>query len=183
MEDFRKLLNEARAGSGEAATLLVDEYGPSVQRAVRRVLHGSRRLRVQYDTDDFTQYAWEVLFRRFSAWEHIESPEELVKLLIKTAINHFRDQRRHFEAEGGCRAVSLDDAEAQAVPDCGVSPDSSADFRDRLQAALVRRPAHHREIIARRRDGYTCREIARIVGRSEGQVRRILQEIVAELAD
>ena len=55
--DFRTLVAAARAGSGEAASRLVNEYGPVVQRAMRRVLDGSRRLRLQHDTADFTQPA------------------------------------------------------------------------------------------------------------------------------
>ena len=58
-----------------------------------------------------------MFFRRCAEWNEIETPQQLVKLLLKIATNELCDQRRRHDAEGGRgRAVSLDEAEAQAAP-------------------------------------------------------------------
>ncbi len=129
MDDFRKLLNDVRAGSAEAARQLVDEYGPFVQRAMRRVLDGSRRVRLQFDTADFTQPAWAMFFCRCTQWNEIETPQQLVKLLFKLATNELRDRRRHFDVEGGRRrTVSLDEAERKRSPTAGLRPTTRPTF-------------------------------------------------------
>ncbi len=64
MDDFRKLIHDARAGSEEAFAELVKNYVQPLQRALRRVLGRSRPLRSLYDTVEFTQFAWQEFFRR-----------------------------------------------------------------------------------------------------------------------
>ncbi len=166
-----------------AGAELVKNYEQPLQRAMRRVLGRSRRLRSLYDTVEFTQFAWQEFFRRRGEWSEIETPAQLLAVLLAMGQNHLRDQRRRFDRKlHGCRAVSLDDVAAEAVPDRGPLPGDLADVRDQLEAVLRRHPAHHRRIVELRGDGHTCEEIAELIGRSEGQVRRMLAKIEAELS-
>ena len=157
------------------------EYGNPVQRSPG-VLNGSSRLRLEYDSTDVPQFAWDVLFRRFADWGEIQTPDKLMAVLLKIGTNHIRDQLRRFDHEhGGWRQVPLDDERAQAAADRGGLPDDAMAMRDRLEAVLLRRPPEHRQILDLRVKGHTCRGIAGIVGRSAGQVRRVLAEIEQEL--
>ncbi len=182
MEDFGTSVRLARAGSAEGARELVEKYGDRVHRALRRVLNGSQRLRLQCDSLDIALFAWDVLFRRLSAWDEIETPDQLIAVLLTIGTNHIRDMRRRFDRERcGRRLVSLEDGEAQAAPDRDVSSHDLIAFRDRLEAVLRGRPQLHAWIVELRGSGHTCDEIAGVVGRSVRQVRRVLADIEAEL--
>ena len=80
------------------------------------MLNGSSRLRLEYDSTNIAQFAWDVLFRRFADWGEIQTPDKLMAVLLKIGTNHIRDQLRRFDHEhGGWRQVPLDDERAQAA--------------------------------------------------------------------
>ena len=146
------------------------------------VLNRSPRLRSIYDTVNFTQLAWEVFFRKPARWGEIETPEQLLRLLLTIGKDDIRDERRRFDRKRcGCRLVSLDDERAQTAAECGLSPGDLLAFRERLETVLEGRTPLHRRIVELRQT-HTCDEIAIIVGRSVGHVRRVLKKIREELA-
>ena len=111
----------------------------------------------------------------------IESPEQLLAILLTIGKHRIHDEGRRFDRQRrGHRLVSLDGPEAKNFPEYGISPAELAACRDQIDAVLKRRSPLHSEIVDLHGKGHTCDEISRIVGRSTGQVRRVLKEIKAE---
>ena len=83
--DFQSLVRRVREGSEDAAWELVDQYGDSIRRAVRRVLN--ERLRSKFDSLDFVQVVWNSLFRVRDKLDRFDRPEELAAYLVTMARN------------------------------------------------------------------------------------------------
>ncbi len=100
---------------------------------------------------DFVQPAWQEFFRRRDDWGKIETPRQLVALLLRIATNHLRRELRRFHRKRrGYDVVPLDDAQAQSVPDLDGPPECAIAMLDRLEAVLARCPEHHRQMLGLR---------------------------------
>jgi DNA-directed RNA polymerase specialized sigma24 family protein len=83
-EEFAALMRRVRAGSPEAAELLVKRYGPHILRVVRRSLNS--KLRSKFDSLDVQQDVWASFFAG-QVKKPFDRPEALAAFLAKLARN------------------------------------------------------------------------------------------------
>src|SRR5262245_11271202 len=92
--DFDELFRRVRAGDAEAAAELVKSYEPHIRRAVRINLRDPR-LRRALDATDVCQSVLASFFVRSAAGQYeLNSPEELVRLLMTMTRNKIATQAR-----------------------------------------------------------------------------------------
>ena len=181
-EEFRSLMTQVRAGSEEAARQLVADYSEPMLHAVRRMLNGAPWLRSEFESVEFVQIAWEKFFQMKTELDGIETRRQLVELLLRIVANQVGAERRRFRSKRcGCRLVSLDDPAAQAVFEPCASPEELASLREQLDHVLEKRPKKHRRMVELRSEGYSCEQIAGVVGCSVAHVRRVVKDIQREV--
>jgi RNA polymerase sigma-70 factor (ECF subfamily) len=168
---FAELLTRVRAGDAQAAEELVRKYEPAVRVAVRIQLTDPKLKRV-LDSVDVCQSVLASFFVRAAAGQYdLESPAELIGLLVKMARNKLAMQARHHRARrrDQRRAVGLDAAaEHPADEPC---PATQAAGRDLLQAFRARLTPEERELADRRAAGQAWRDIAAAMGGTADQRR------------
>jgi RNA polymerase sigma factor (sigma-70 family) len=180
--DFHGLMRRVREGSEDAAWELVNQYGASIQRAVRRALNV--RLRSKFDSLDFVQVVWNSLFRARDKLDRFNRPEELAAYLVVMARNKVgMEVRRRLMTEkyNIGHEQSLDHLCAKGtvdIPSRQPSPVDVALARERWDRLLKDQPLHYRQIIQLRLQGYTFQSIADIVHLDECTVRRFLKRLL-----
>jgi RNA polymerase sigma factor (sigma-70 family) len=181
-DDFHSLVRRVREGSEEAAWELVDQYGESILRAVRRALN--ERLRSKFDSLDFVQVVWNSLFRARDKLDRFGSPEELAAYLVTMARNKVgMEVRRRLMTEkyNVAHEQSLDQLRAGGgpeIPSPHPSPLDVAQAREQWDRLLQDQPDRYRQIIHLRLQGYTYQSIAEAVGLDECTVRRFLKRLL-----
>jgi RNA polymerase sigma-70 factor (ECF subfamily) len=174
---FRALMQQAVAGSADAARELETKYGEYIIRAVRRRL--SRHLRPRFDSIDFVQDVWASFYR--ASERDFDSPQHLIAYLTRVAQNKVIDATR-----GGLqlkrdftREQPLTDP-ADARPDPPMfsregTPSEMAISHEVWERMLKNQPPAYREVLARLRDGSTQLEVAEELNLPRKTVQRILQ--------
>ncbi|MGE0606826.1 MAG: RNA polymerase sigma factor [Pirellulales bacterium] len=180
-EEFHSLLAAAREGSQPAVARLLDEFGPTVLRAIRRKL--ARQLRTRFDSLDFVQAVWGSLFADPRLLADIESPVSLARLLTAMAENKVieqfrrqlqtkkRDMRRDQSLQGS--AIFATDEVADRHP----TPSHLVIAEERWEQLLAAVPSRHRPILYLRRDGMPQQEIAEKLKLSQRTVARVLSRL------
>ncbi len=184
--DFRLLMRRVVAGSEEAARQLVEEYGESLRRAVRRALNA--RLRSKFDSLDFAQVVWCSFFRARERLERFDRPDELVAFLVGMARNKVGlEARRRLQTNkynvNREHAWSEDSRKEQAeIPDGQPSAIEVAIAGEELERMLSHAPPALRKIIHLRLQGLTHEEIAHSLHLTRGAVYRLLKKLSREHA-
>jgi RNA polymerase sigma factor (sigma-70 family) len=180
--DFHSLVCRVREGSEDAAWELVDQYGDSIRRAVRRALN--ERMRSKFDSLDFVQVVWNSLFRARDKLDRFDRPEELAAYLVTMARNKVgMEVRRRLMTEkyNVHHEQSLDQLRARGGPDIPsrqASPVDIAVAREQWDRLLQDQPPHYRQIIHLRLQGHTYQSISEIVHLDECTVRRFLKRLL-----
>ncbi|MEL6109127.1 MAG: hypothetical protein AAFU85_24230 [Planctomycetota bacterium] len=107
---FERLIGEAREGSEDAASELMRLYEPHVRRAIRLRLR-DRGLRQFLDSIDISQSVMSNFFAHLHEGDfEIETPNQLIALLVRMAQNRVTDWVRHGQAlrNDYRRSVALD---------------------------------------------------------------------------
>ncbi|MEM6469655.1 MAG: ECF-type sigma factor [Planctomycetota bacterium] len=107
---FERLIEEVRQGNQSAAAELMRLYEPHVRRAIRLRLR-DRGLRQFLDSIDISQSVMGNFFAHLHGGKFkIESPNELIGLLVRMAQNRVTDWVRHGQAQRNDyrRSVTLD---------------------------------------------------------------------------
>ncbi len=186
LDDFRTLIQRVSEGSDEAAWQLVEQYGDSLRRAVRRAL--DRRLRSKFDSLDFVQIVWSSFFRTRDRAQRFAHPEELVAFLITMAQNKVGMEtrrrlrtvrtsvRREHSLEGMMRTLKG----TVAAEDPG--PVEEAIAREQWNRILEdkRQSEHERQIVRMRLDGESCKSIAQRLQWAPCTVRRWLNKLFGQ---
>jgi RNA polymerase sigma factor (sigma-70 family) len=181
-DDFHTLMQQVREGSEDAAWELVSQYGESIRRAVRRALN--ERLRSKFDSLDFVQIVWNSLFRVRDKLDRFNRPEELAAYLVTMARNKVgMEVRRRLMTQkyNVGHEQSLDQLRARGgldVPSRQPSPVDVVLAREQWDRLLKDQPAHYRQIIHLRLQGYTYQSIAEAVHLDECTVRRFLKKLL-----
>src|SRR5260221_14270297 len=119
---FADLLRRVRTGDEQAATQLVRQYEPEIRRAVRIRL-ANPRLQQVLDSMDICQSVLANFFTRAAAGQFdLESPEQLIRLLISMARNKVTDAARRQNAARRDVRPQGGEAALAGVPDPGASP-------------------------------------------------------------
>jgi RNA polymerase sigma factor (sigma-70 family) len=179
---FRDLMRRVREGSQDAAWELVDQYGESIRRAVRRVLN--ERLRSKFDSLDFVQIVWNSFFRADDRAVQFDRPEELAAYLVGMARNKVGMEVRHrlmTEKRNLRREQSLDQLGDNGHPDLPSpqpSPIDVAIAHEQWDRMLEGQPSHYQQIVHLRLQGHTYQSIADAVHLDECTVRRFLKKLL-----
>jgi RNA polymerase sigma-70 factor (ECF subfamily) len=182
---FRDLVHRVRGGDDEAATEMVRRYEATIRMAIRVRLDQSE-LRRLLDSMDICQSVLANFFVRAASGQfELDTPEQLVKLLVTMArnklVNHANQQRAarrdHRRREG-----NLGD---MAVADSSPSPSQVATYRELLQAVRSRLNADERQLADFRSQGHSWAEIAAELDKNADalrfQLNRALDRVARDL--
>jgi RNA polymerase sigma factor (sigma-70 family) len=183
-DDFHELMRRIGEGSEDAAWEVVERYGETIRRAVRRALN--QRLRSKFDSLDFVQIVWSSFFRARIRFARFDRPEELVAFLVTMAHNKVgmevrrRLSTKKFNLNREDSLENSGDTTWKQIPDRQPMPIDVAIARERWNYLLQDQPEHYRKIIQLRIQGHTCQAIAATLGLDESTVRRFLRRLFAE---
>jgi RNA polymerase sigma factor (sigma-70 family) len=181
-DNFRDLMGRVREGSEDAAWELVNQYGESIRRAVRRALN--ERMRSKFDSLDFVQIVWNSLFRVRDKLDRFDRPEELTAYLVAMARNKvgMEVRRRLMTQKFDVRhEESLDQRHAKGYSDIASrqpAPIDVAIAREQWDRLVQDQPQRYRQIIELRLQGHTYQSIAETVDLDECTVRRFLKRLL-----
>jgi RNA polymerase sigma factor (sigma-70 family) len=183
--DFRLLMRRVVAGDDDAARQLVEEYGESIRRAVRRVLDS--RLRSKFDSLDFAQLVWGSFFRARDRMDRFDRPGELAAFLITMARNKVGTERRRYlrTVKRGANYehewIKTSLAEEAKIPDARLNEAIDVVIADEmLERMLADQPPRFRKIIQLRLQGKTHDEIAQALHLTRSAVHRFLKRLSEE---
>lgn len=172
--EFARLMERARAGSGDAAQELMGRYGPDVLRAVRRRLH--KRLRSKYDSADLAQEVWASFFRGPLGRFHFATSTDLKRFLARMAGNKTADLFRAHRCIKRRREHALDSHtvrhEVRDLAGDLSSPSQALRDEEQWQQVCGRQSERVQRILLLLRQGKTYQEIARDLGMADRSVRR-----------
>jgi RNA polymerase sigma factor (sigma-70 family) len=182
---FADFVARVRAGDEQAAAELVRQYEPLIRREVRMHLE-DRRLCRTFDSMDVCQSVLASFFVRTAAGQYdLESPEQLVNLLVKMARNKAVSaaRREHRQRRDGRRA---DDGSGQfAAVDDRPSPSEVLSGKELLNQVRQRLAPEEQQLVEMRGDGLAWADIADQLGGSAQarrmQLSRALERITREL--
>jgi RNA polymerase sigma-70 factor (ECF subfamily) len=161
-EEFSALLGHARSGESDAATELVRRYEPELRRYVRVRLTDSR-LRRFVDSVDICQSILGRFFVGFFAGKYeLQSPQQLIALLLRMAKNEVCDQiRKQRAARRGGRAAQASALHSlEALADSCVSPCEQASNAEQVEKMLQELSSQERLLAERRMAGFGWAELA-----------------------
>jgi RNA polymerase sigma factor (sigma-70 family) len=183
LEHFRNLLREVQRGSDEAAREMYETYVSYVLRCVRHRMW--RRLRSQFDSQDFVQAVWASFFNERKNLPDFQTPEDLTAYLIAMARNKVVMQGRNGQTDVRdlLRETPLDEAGegASAHPTSrDPTPSALAMYHEQFDRLVMRQPAEVRRVAALRTEGNTYQEIAERLDIAECTARRSIQKLKEE---
>ena len=152
---LRRAVAQARNGDREAMRHLYERYADNVFSYVRTILHDD------HEAEDVTQHVFTKLLTRIESYEERSVPFTawLLRIARNCAIDHIRSQRTIY-----CEEVPT---AAEEAP----SDEDAADQRDAIEDALGSLPASQRRVVVLRHIiGFSPREIAKQMGKSEGAI-------------
>ncbi len=175
---FALLVSRLKAGDPEAAVEIVKQYEQEVRRYVRARLVDPR-LKSLFDSVDICQSVLGNFFVRASCGQFdLESPQDLLALLLKIAQNHLAElQRRQLKLsppESLPETLGDSSSEMRVPIDPQPQPAQVAASRDLLQAFLQKLSPEERQISIWRTSGLSWQEIASKLGRHADAVRKQL---------
>lgn len=182
-EDFRRLLEQVRQGSEDAAWELIEIYAPHIFSAVRRKLN--IKLRSKFDSDDFVQAVWASFFNSRIDVLRFREPDELICFLVGMAYHKVITEVRHrvfCKAHNVLIEEPLHDSTIpapQAPQGHQPTPSQVAVARERWQRMVAGQPLAHQQVLALRYNGATYQQIAKKVGMHERTVRKIVDQALA----
>jgi RNA polymerase sigma-70 factor (ECF subfamily) len=179
---FDAWMTRIRAGDADAAADLVRQYEKAIRVAVRLRLTDPR-LQRRFDSMDVCQSVLASFFVRAAAGQYdLETPDQLVALLIQMARNKLLMQvRRHKTRRRDVgRAGAM--ADGLPVPDPAAGPVRRAIGRELLDQVLDRLDQPDRELAQRRAVGQGWEDIARDLGGTPQGHRMRLSRAVGRVA-
>jgi RNA polymerase sigma factor (sigma-70 family) len=183
-EAFAQLWAAIRAGHSAEYRQLVGDCTPHLLKVVRRRL--DRRLRPRFDSIDFAQAVWLSFVAQLNCLPDFATADELRGYLGQMASHKVIDEIRRQSAgtrRDLSRETALPEGDEEPLPTGQRNtPSQLAIANERLGQLLAGRSAVHQQIIRQKLAGCSVPEIARAVGLSERQVRRVLVSLEAELS-
>jgi DNA-directed RNA polymerase specialized sigma24 family protein len=143
---FEELIRQVRAGDEQAATRLVRQYEPEIRR-IARVRLGQSNLRRLLDSTDICQSVLALFFVRVTSGQlDLQSPSQLLRLLLTMACNKFNDalRKEHAVRRGGAYRPAAGDAGLGTVVGRDGDPGETVCAQDLLQTVRSRLSAEER---------------------------------------
>lgn len=179
---FEELMSRLRAGDSAAAAELVHHYEGAVRRAVRFRLRDAR-LRSVLDSTDVCQSVFASFFAGAAASQYeLQTPEQLLKLLITMARNKLASQARKEQAQrrdSRRRDAAGDAGEAAAA---GPDPGQQVAARELLQQVYHRLSPDERRLVDLRNQGRDWAAIAAQLGGTPVVLRKRLSRALDRVA-
>jgi RNA polymerase sigma-70 factor (ECF subfamily) len=175
---FRDLLRRVRAGDARAAAELVRQFEPAVRRAVRLRLTDPRFCRLQrvLDSVDISQSILANFFVRAALGQFdLETPQQLVGLLVTMAYNKLTDQARK---PANRRPLLSGATFPETVVDGGDPPSEVVAGRELIQKFMGRLSADERRLAELRAAGLGWDEVAAEVGGAPAAARMQLKRAI-----
>lgn len=181
------LLGRVRGGDAAAAEELVRTYEPELRRAIRVRLTDAR-LRRLVDSIDICQSVLAGFFVRTAAGQYdIQTPEELLKLLVTMARNRVIDWARRSQADrrDGRRDVSIegDDGQQMQFASNQPGPASVLISRELLDQVRSRLAPEELKLMEQRAEGLDWNQIAAETGDQANAVRMRLTRALDRVAE
>jgi RNA polymerase sigma-70 factor (ECF subfamily) len=175
---FVDLVRRVRAGNEAASAELVRRYEPAIRIAVQARLTDPNLRRV-LDSMDICQSVLGNFFVRAAAGEfQLDSPEQLIKLLVTMARNRLTDHaKRQQAARRDYRRNEQINHDAEFA-DNGPSPSAELVAKEMLQAFQGKLSAQERYLADQRALGRPWAEIAQEVGDKPDALRMQLERAV-----
>ena len=182
-----ELLGKVRGGDAAAAEELVRTYEPELRRAIRVRLTDAR-LRRLVDSIDICQSVLAGFFVRTAAGQYdIQTPEELLKLLVTMARNRVIDWARRSQADrrDGRRDVSIeqDNGEQMQFASNQPGPVSVLVSRELLEQVRSRLSDEELKLMEQRAEGLDWNAIAAQTGDQANAVRMKLTRALDRIAE
>jgi RNA polymerase sigma-70 factor (ECF subfamily) len=179
---FRALLRRVRGGDAGAAAELVRQFEPEIRRAVRLRLTDPRYRHVHrlIDSVDICQSVLGSFFVRAALGQYeLETPNDLVRLLVTMAYHKLIDQARkranRLPVQGGAETL-------HNVREVGDTPSEIVGGQELLREFLGRMSPEERLLAELRAAGRSWTEIATRVGGSKEAVRQQLARAIKRVA-
>jgi len=182
-DSFAVLMKRVREGDADAAASLVRQYEPAVRRAIR-IWMLNARLRRSVDSIDICQSVLASFFIRVALSQYrIDTPAQLVKLLVSMARNKIADQfRREQAAVRDNRRVEPGDIRERDLHGEGPTPSQWAANRDLIAEFRKRMSPEERQLVDQRALGQEWPEIAIELGGTADGLRKKLDRALARIA-
>lgn len=179
---FQDLLRRVRAGEEQAAAELVRTYEPAIRRAARVRLVDARLGRV-LDSMDICQSVLASFFVRAALGQYeLQTPEQLLKLLVTMARNKLADQARHQHAGRRDNRRLAEAADAKQIAAASASPSQRVAAGELLQEIHKRLTPEERQLADRRGQGCEWAEIATELGSTAEALRKRLARAIDRVA-
>jgi RNA polymerase sigma factor (sigma-70 family) len=180
---FQELIGRVRAGDERAAAELVRQYEPAIRRAVR-VRLGDTRLGRVLDSVDVCQSVLGSFFVRAALGQYeLNTPDQLLKLLVAMARNKLVDQvRQQRAARRDCRRDAAGVVQERQIAAAGPSPSQQVAAKELLQKFRERLSAEERDLAEQRARGREWADIAAERGDSPEAVRKRLMRAIDRVA-
>ncbi len=178
---FRAALAAVRSGSSEAVWRFITDYGPHLQRIVRRQM--DRRMQSKYDSVDFVQMVWASFFRNPGDIQSFGHPEDLLRYLTGMARNKYLSERRRrvtsrkYDVTRECSLSEVDVAENTGERQA-TTPSQLAIAREEYERMMERLSHRDQEIVRMRLNRASYVEISRHVGVHERTARHVVKRAV-----
>jgi len=181
--DFNELMRRLRDGSEDAAWELVERYGNSVQRVIRRSLN--EQMRSKFDSIDFVQAIWFSLFRERERFTGFQSPAHLTAYLMGMAKNKLaHEHRRRLQTKKhDLRREHADTSQAPLSEQPGTNiprPSEIAQVRELWNSIIDGESEQNQGIVKLRLAGMTYEEIGSTLGINERTARRVIDRLSKE---
>lgn len=182
---FRDAIERVCAGSEQAAQDLIDDYGPHIQRVVRRKL--SQQMRSKFDSEDFVQMVWTSFFTEPDRISRFQEPSELISYLATMAVNKLMQEARRrftYQKHNVFREQSLENGNAPESSYVRKSntPSQIVMAREHMDEMMRGQSDRNRRIVEMRMNGATYVEIAKVLNINERTAREVIEELAAASA-
>lgn len=176
-------MRRLRDGSEEAAWELVEHYGSSVQRVIRRSLN--EQMRSKFDSIDFVQAVWFSLFKERERFNSFQTPAQLSAFLMGMARNKLaHEQRRRLETQKhDVRREESADAQDEAhqyLDPHTPRPSQIAQARELWHSLMAGESEQNQGIVKLRLAGLTYDEIGSTLGIHGRTARRVIDRLSKE---
>jgi RNA polymerase sigma-70 factor (ECF subfamily) len=181
---FRDLIRRVRARHDQAAAELVRLYEPTIRVAVR-VRLSDPALRRLWDSMDVCQSVLANFFVRAASGQfELETPEQLLKLLVTMARNKLTNYAlQQKAARRDHRRIQADSPTDSTVVDPGPSVSKVVATKELLAECLRRLPDKERRLADQRALGRSWEEIAGELGEKSDTLRMRFKRAVDRIAE
>ncbi|MBL8799220.1 MAG: RNA polymerase subunit sigma-24 [Planctomycetia bacterium] len=183
-QSFRALLARVRSGDEEAAAALVREYEPAIRRAIRVRLTDPGLRRVM-DSVDVCQSVMANFFVRVQAGQFdLDSPKQMLNLLLTMAQNRLRDHVRgqHAERRDQRRVMADGQPALDAVPADQATPSQIVAAKELFQKMRGQLSPDENYLVEQRALGREWQELADELGGTADALRMKLTRALNRLS-